>query len=268
MITRYTDANYRQLVPRDYQGVLPRRTRYNADDSFELGLLPIEYSSLDVLDYSDLKEAITAAREAQAMPVFFQKDTWAPDGFKSSQDGLSFCWNWSACATFLDLRAIEGKETILVAPSSLGELTSWRDRGFYLGETASYLKKYGVAPISSVDGDFNSTNLNPNSFSDPEWKTTRLDYRLAEILDVDCRNGDKWTVQQIVTLLCASIPCYFAINAFQHAMQLTGVSWDESAYLNVKWDVRNSHGETSTITTEGSRWIADEVIGFASSRLA
>lgn len=268
MITHYSDANFRQMVPDDYVGVLPRRTRYGHDDAWGLGLTPIEYSSLDVLVWEDLKEAIQAARAAQAMPVFHQHDTWAPEGFRSNQDGLNYCWAWSAVSTFMDMRAMESKETVMLSPVSLGELVGWKNNGFYLDATASYIKRNGIAPVESVDGKFNSTLRNPSRFTDPDWKETRKAYRLEEVIDINThRTDDRMIIRQAATALCAGVPLYMAINSMRHAMMITGIHWNESAYLNIKWDVRNSHNEPTTLLTEGERWVPDELIGFASSVL-
>lgn len=268
MITRYSDANYRQMVPKDYQGVLPRRTRYGADDAFELGLTPIEQSSLQILDWLDVKEALDRSNEQQLQPQYHQLDTWCADGFRSDQDGLPYCWAWSATATLSDLRAIENRETTMLSPVSLGELVNWRSQGYFLDETVAHLIKYGVAPASSVDGNFNSTNRNPNTFSDPNWKTTRLDYRLEEAIDLDTYHvDDKFIIRQFATAISSGRSVYYAINSMSHAMSITGMEFSESSYLNIRWKVRNSHNDL-LLTTEGSRWMPDEGIVFSSSKLA
>ena len=269
MITRYSDANYRQMVPQGYQGVLPRRTRYGHDDAYELGLITIEESGLEILAWADVKEALDRSNEQQTQPQYHQvaEGSWADDDFKSDQDGLSYCWAWSAAATLSDLRAMEDKDTVILAPVSLGELVGWKNKGFYLDETASHLKKFGIAPASSVDGDFNSTNRNPNSFSDSNWKTTRLDYRLEEVIDINTyRVNDEMIIRQLATILSAGRSGYFAINSMSHAMSICGMEWSPSSYMSIKSKVRNSHRDPM-LTVEGERWIPDEVICFSSTKL-
>jgi len=267
MSIEYHDSNWEQLVPLGYQGVLPRRSRYGQDDAYELGLTPIEQAeNIDVLAYEDLKEAITTAREAKAMPVFHQLDSWCDNDFRSNQNGLPYCWAWSATAAFMDLRALEAKETKFLSPVSLGWLVGWRARGYYLDETVSGIMQRGIAPTTHVDDNFNSTNSNPGTYRDG-WEAEAKKYRLREVWDIDTRRGDKYIVQQVATAVCAGRSCYFAINAMSHAMQICGMHWTEGSYLNVKFDVRNSHNESTTLLTEGSRWIPDEAIVFVSSVL-
>lgn len=267
MITTYGDGNFRQMCQAGYQGVLPRRSHYGHDDAYELGLKPIHESSLEVLAWEDLKEAITKSRADQTMPVFHQKDTWAPDGFRSNQSRLPYCWAWSATSTFLDLRTMEGKDTVMLAPVSLGWLVNWYSRGFYLDETVAGIKKHGIAPADYVEGGFNSMNRDPRTYKDG-WEEVRKDFRLDEVLDINTRRvDDRFIIRQAATVLCAGRPLYMAIHSMGHAMMVTGIGWNESRYLNIEWDVRNSHNEPTTLLTHGERWVPDELIGFMSSKL-
>jgi hypothetical protein len=163
---------------------------------------------------------------------------------------------------------MEGKETVMLAPVSLGWLVNWDKRGYYLDETAAGIKKHGIAPAEYVEGGFNSMNRNPRTYREG-WEEARGNYRLDEVIDINThRVDDRFIIRQAATVLCAGRPLYMAINSMSHAMMIAGINWDESRYQNIAWDVRNSHNETTTLLTHGERWIPDELIGFMSSKLA
>jgi hypothetical protein len=208
------------------------------------------------MEWGDLKESLET-----------QHDTWAPEGFRSNQDGLNYCWAWSLAATLLDLRAMEGKTTVMLAPVSMGWLVNWSNSGYYLDDSIRGLRERGIAPTSSVGGDFNSTNRNPRTYKD-DWETEARKYRLGEVWDVDTRQGDRATILQAATILCSGRPIYLAYNWWSHALMCTGMRWSESKKNNVIWEIRNSHGEPDTIDMDGDRGVPDELYGFVSSRLA
>lgn len=264
----FSDQNYYQFIksrmPKDYQGVLPRRTKYGYDDAYLSGLKPI-HEEIDVLDWLDVKEAIQHSHEHQTQPMYHQAATWAPDGYRHDQNGLPYCWAWSLIATLQDTRAMENKTTVPLAPVGMGWLVNWRSAGYYLDDSIKGLRDRGCPPATAVGGDPNSTNRNPNSYSN-DWKEQALKYRLGETWDTRTGN-DKYTIQQLATIITSGRSGYFAINAMSHAMSYTGLHWDEASYLNVKFGVRNSHNEPAPIITSGARWVCDELYGFAGSRL-
>jgi hypothetical protein len=263
---RYGDHNYKAfLPPSGYQGALPRRTRYGYDDAYEIGLTPVT-DKVDVLAWEDLKEAINDSHEKQTQPIYHQHNTWAPEGFRWNQDGLPYCWAWSLAATFMDLRATENKETVMLAPVSMGWLVNWRQNGYYLDDSIRGLRERGIAPADAVGDDPNSTNRDPDSYDD-DWKEKAKQFRLVEVWDTDTRASDKYIIQQIGTILTSGRSGYFAINSMGHAMSMPGIWWDESKYLNVRFGVRNSHNESDIIETDGARWVPDEFYGMVSSVL-
>ncbi len=248
-------------------GALPRRTRYGRDDAWDLGLTPIDQSALDVIAWADLKANIERAREKKAMPVFHQHDKWAPPGFQSNQDGLPYCWAWSACATMMDVRATEARDTVMLAPVSLGWLVDWKERGFFLDETIRGMRERGITTAEYVGGDFNSTNRNHRSYKEG-WEKEALKYRLNEVWDVDTGRGDRYTIQQAATILCAGRPLYIAFNYWGHALMCTGMRWNESKKNNIEWEIRNSHNEPDVILMDGDKGVPDELYGFAGCILA
>jgi hypothetical protein len=248
-------------------GAMPRRTRYGQPDAERLGLKPLEDTSLAVIPWDDIQDALKHANERQTMPIYHQHDTWAPVGFRSDQDGLPLCWAWSATASMMDLRALESKETIMLSPVSLGWLVNWQQRGYYLDETIQGMRERGISPIEFTTDDFNGTSLNHRGY-DPSWEKEALKYRLNEVWDVDTGRGDQYTIQQAATILCAGRPIYIAYNWWSHALMCTGMRWNESKKNNIEWLIRNSHNEDDVIIMDGNKGVPDEMYGFVSSVLA
>ena len=270
MIKSYGDTNWRQLqrVYPDQPGVLPRVSRYGEDSAWELGIKPIEAQDMvQLLQWEDLKEALNKSHEEKTQPIYHQYNTWCPTGNRWNQDGIPYCWAWSATATMMDLRAMESKETIMLSPVSLGWLVGWKSQGYYLDSTINGLRERGVAPASATGGDPDSTNRNPNSYED-DWAEQALQYRLDEVWDIDTRSGDKTSILQAATALCSGRPIYLAYNWWSHALMCTGMRWDESKKNNVLWQIRNSHNEDDVIEMDGDRGVADEMYAFVSSVLA
>ena len=269
MIRKYGDHNYKQLIIPDKPGFIPRRTRYNDDDAWKAGLTPIEYQDkVDLIAWEDLKEVLDLSHENKMQPMYHQYDTWAPPGFQYNQDGIGYCWTWSGTAALMDLRALEGKETVLLAPVAMGYLVNWQDRGNYLESFIGGARDTGVPPAIYIPGGINSVERDYRRYED-EWKTERGDYKLDEIWDTDTRSGARTTILHCATILAsASRPIYIAYNWWGHALELVGMRWDESKMNNVVWIIRNSHNESDLIELDGSRGEPDEAYGFVSSVLA
>ena len=270
MIKSYGDHNWQQLA-KSYAGVepgfIPRRSRYGDDLAVnKMGLLPVG-DLTEILQWDDLKDAILLAREHRDMPIFHQYASWAPKGeFRSNQDGLPYCWTWSLTATFLDLRATEQKDLIYLSPVSMGWLVNWASRGYYLDDSIRGLRERGVAPISHVDDNFNSTNRNYRNYKSG-WEEEALKYRLKEVWDIDTRSGDRNSILQAATVLCSGRPIYIAYNWWSHALMCTGMRWNEGKKNNIEWEIRNSHNENDVILMDGDRGVPDEMYGFVSSEL-
>lgn len=266
---RFGDHNYKQLTIPAMAGVLPRRTRYGHDDAWELGLTPIEYQDqVELLEWGDLKEALEAAHTERSMPLYHQQATWAEPGFRYNQNGIGYCWTWSGTAALMDCRAAEARETVPLAPVSMGYLVGWKDRGNYLESFIEGARKTGVAPVEFVDGKINSHNRNPKSYRDG-WEQERLKYRLDETWDTDARSGDRTMILHCATILTQTArPLYATWGWWGHAVECVGMAWDESQQNNIKWLLRNSHNENDFIELTGSRGVPDEAYGFVSTVLA
>ena len=263
---RYGDHNWQQLRIPAVPQVYPRRSRYGDDLAVnKYGLIPVE-DKVDLIEWADLKEVLSDAHEKQILPLYHQYNSWAPPGFKYNQDGIGYCWTWSGTAAMMDTRAAEDKDAELLSPVSMGYLVGWRDRGNYLEDYIQGARTHGVAPISHVDGNINSTNRNPRTYKDG-WEEEAKKYRLDEIWDTDTRSGDRTTILHCATILATARPIYIAYNWWGHALELVGIRWDEAKQNNVVWQIRNSHNESDLIELDGSRGTPDEAYGFVGTVL-
>ena len=254
--------NFEPLNP---AGALPRKTVYGEESAREIGLQPIhEVNALDVIDWHDMESAINAAIAAEAMPIHYQHATWAPPGFKSNQNGLNFCWAWSLTAATMDLRALEGKDTTILAPVSLGWLVGWKNRGYYLDDTIRGARERGIAPAEYCGGDFNSTNRSRSTYREG-WEDEALRYRLGEVWDIDTNESDRYSKQQAATVLCSGRPIYLAYDWWGHALMCAGMKWESG---DVVWQIRNSHNEPDIIEMKGPKGVPDEMYGLVSTILA
>jgi hypothetical protein len=262
---RICDSNYREFIESYPRGVLPRITRYGDADAKGK---PVENTTVKLYDPSDYKEVITRCHEQKSFPMYWQKRTWAPDGFRWNQNGIGYCWTWSGTAGMMDLRAIEGKDTVRLAPVSMGFLVNWADRGNYLESYIEGAQEIGVAPASYMPGeDINSHDRNYRNYKDG-WKDARGSYRLGEVWDTDTRNGDARTIQHCLSILAYGRPLYIAYSWWGHALECIGLLWDETKKNNLVWVIRNSHNETKPIYLDGNRGVPDEAYGFASTEFA
>jgi len=270
MTRSYGDHNWQQLTIPDTPGFLPRHTRYGDDLAVnKQHLYPVE-DKVELIQWADLKEVLNRGHLLELMPMYHQARSWGPPGFRYNQNGIGYCWTWSGTACMMDLRAAEEKTTVLLSPVSMGYLVNWQDRGNYLEDYISGARNTGVAPISHVDGDINSTDRNPRNYVDG-WETERKKYRLNEIWDTNARAQDngKTIVLHCATILATTArPIYIAYNWWGHALELVGMRWDESKKNNIIWIIRNSHNENDFIELDGSRGEPDEAYGFVSSVLA
>ena len=138
MIRHYnTDSDMAQLLAmrpdRSQPEVFARRTKYGHSSAINAGLTPVEAIPDVLVSPTDYKDVLAKAHELKILPVYHQYNSWAPAGtFRWNQNGLPYCWTWSGTAGLLDVRAIEQKPTVLLAPVSMGFLVGWKDRGNYL----------------------------------------------------------------------------------------------------------------------------------------
>jgi hypothetical protein len=238
----------------------PRQSIYGSPGAQEMGLTPVEAVPDILIQPEDYKDAIQVAHDDRTMPVYHQRNSWAPDGFKWDQKRLPYCWAWGMSANVMDCRAQEGKDTIVLAPNSLGGAVNWQSRGYFLDGTIAHAKKYGITPMSNVP-DMHSRN--PRTFK-TGWEEDALLYRPDDIWDT--RSGDM--IRHAISILCYGRSLYVAYNWWGHALECCGIIWDESETNNLIWHLRNSHGETTILPMTGNRAVPDEAYSVLSTVLA
>jgi len=238
------------------KGAIPRQTRYGES----VDAIPYGDVVDQLIDPKDYKEVIERCHTEHLFPMYHQKASWAPEGFVWNQNGLKYCWAWSLVASLMDVRAREGKSTVLLAPITLGHLVGWRNRGNYLENAIHGLKEVGVSSQSFVPNQHLS---NPRSFKEG-WKEDRTNYRLGEVWDCD-NTSTQSMIQHCTTILSTGTPLYVGYDWWGHAVECVGLEWDESVKNNLIWKIRNSHGENELLELTGRRAVPDEAFGIRSS---
>lgn len=268
MITHVdTDADI--WTPHPQRGVIPRRDDlvYGGREAEKIGLAPVHESVPDgLINPSDYKEAIQHCKDEQIFPMYHQANAWAPAGYRFSQDGLNYCWTWSGTAALMDMRAMEDKTHVDLAPVSMGYLVGWRNDGNYLESFIKGARERGVTPVEYVGDSINSTNRNSRTYK-TGWEEARKNFRLDKVWDTNARAGDALMLQHCLTILNCAKPLFCAWNWWGHAVECCGILWDESKYLNVIWVLRNSHNEDDYYYLSGQRGVPDEAYGFISTKL-
>lgn len=260
--------NLDEQIPRiPMPGVIPRKAElaYGTKKALEAKLYPLEAFPDVLVDPKDYKEVIQHCHDAKIFPMYHEAATWAPPGFSYSQDGLPYCWAWAAVSSFQNTRAVEDKETVALAPVSLGFCVGWRSEGNYLESTIQGMRDVGITPAEYCGG-VNSTNRNYRQYEDG-WEEARKNYRLGMVWDADCTSGNAKAIQHCVSILSYGRSGFAAWNHLGHAMSVIGVEWDERQTNNLIWIIRNSHGETEPIEMVGNNAIPDEFYGFCSTVL-
>ncbi len=244
-------------------GVVPRREdlRYGSQEAYRTGLTPVE-ADLALIPKDQYKASLEQAYTHESLPMHHQKHTWAPPGFQYNQNGLGYCWTWGGTGCLMTTRAMEDKDTVLLAPVSMGYLVNWANRGNYLESYIRGAREDGVCP--AVNGEINS-HTNSSRYWD-NHDTDRSKYRLDKIWDTDSRNGDARMIQHCLSILCYGRSLYIAYNWWGHALECVGLRWDESKPNNLVWIIRNSHNESDFIELVGSKGVPDEAYGFVSTK--
>lgn len=255
----YVDADYwmLDLSPRTEDGgpqILPRRTVYGSAEAEAYGLTPIE--AVDVIPKeSEWQDVITECHAKQIFPMYHQEASGVfRDGW--DQGGLGYCWAFGLTAAVMDARAAEGQRPVRLAPTSLGWLVGWRNRGFYLDGALKGAREQGIA----LDEDVPGLSINPNNFK-PGWQERAKLYRPTEWWDTNRGAGDKQFISQCLAILATGRPLYIAYNWWMHALECIGLEWTPGELYNLTWVVRNSHGESGPIRFKGRRGVPDEAYG-------
>ena len=220
-------------------GALPRRTVYGQAP----GIDPFGERFPDKLvQPADYKEVILDCHKKKIFPVYHQHVSWAPPGFQWDQDGLGFCWAWSLTGNLMDLRAREGKPTVLLSPVSLGWLVNWRNQGNYLESAIRGIKERGVC---SMEYTPDPHSLNYRQYKEG-WEEDALDHRLAEVWDLD-NGSDARMIQHAISVLATGSSLHICYLWWGHALNCCGLRWDETKRNNLVWIIRNSHAEDDVI---------------------
>lgn len=235
-----------------------RKSVYATSSAEAFGLEPIEAYPEVLIPKDSFKDAIIECTKPENLvfPLHHQYRTWAPKGFRSNQNGIGYCWTWSGTAGVMDVRAIEDKDMVMLAPVSMGYLVGWADRGNYLESFIKGAKEAGICP-----GEFNSHERRSSLWP---MDGERKNFRLGQVWDTD--NSDKITMlQHCLSILVFGRPLYIAYNWWGHALEMIGIRWTEGTYQNITVQIRNSHNEDDIIELTGSRCIPDEAYGFIST---
>jgi hypothetical protein len=253
-------AKLREAMHYEGPQVFPRKTRYGDWDALAKGLEPVEAIPDVLVPKDSFKEVIAAAEKARSFPIHHMYDTWCPKGTKFNQNGLGYCWTWSATACLMTVRASEVKPFVSLAPVSMGYLVGWRNEGNYLEAVINGLREKGVCP-----GDFNSLQNKASAWS--ALDSERSKYRLRAVWDTNPRAGDATMIQHCLSILAYGRPLHGAWNWWGHAVAIVGMRWDESLLNNVAFILRNSHNESDVIELTGSRAVPDEAYGYISTEV-
>ena len=258
----YDDSNYRELlrqVQLDETGdlqILPRRTMYGSTDAEQHGLIPMADYLTDVIQPEDFKEVIQECHDAQLFPVYHMERNGTLEGW--NQNGLPLCWAWGGTAARVGVGALEGETPRALAPNSLGWLTGWRKRGYYLDATIQGIRERGILPAEYVPSLY---SLDPSKFTHgpdtDSWEEEALNYRSSEWWDVQIGSA-LWVARQALTGLATGCPAYVADLAWGHALACVAMEWDEHQYLNLVWWFWNSHND-DVIRRTGQRAVPDEM---------
>lgn len=248
------DREWRELVSGSPAlGALPRQTTYGDAP----GLIPFgEAYPSELIDEADFKERIQDAHTRQIFPMYHHRDVWSPPGTRWNQNGLNYCWAYGLVSAMMDTRAREGRIHVDLVPESLGHCVGWRNRGNYLDSALRGATERGIGSRAFCPGPH---GIDPRKFHSG-WEENALKYRLAETWDLDNSNK-RAMVRHAISVLCTGTPIYIAYNWWGHALQCTGVRWNEAMPYHVEWLNHNSHDEDDLIIMTGNRGVFDEAYG-------
>lgn len=240
-IPSYDDSNYADLIgtPNTEDGrpqCLPRRTVYGSPEAESFGLVPVlDFPDL-LPDPKDFKEIIAYCHEKEIFSMYHREASTLPK--KPNQNGLGHCWNYGIRHALEDLRLTEGQAALKLAPNSLAWLVNWRNQGYYCDETIKAVRDRGIAPADCCK----EYDLDPRNFK-ADWQQRALENRVLEWWDTDGREGVLKMLRQGLAILRTGKPCYIAVDAWGHALEASGMIFDESLPNKVAWVYFNSHAD-------------------------
>lgn len=262
-MTRIYNTDNFSVMPAANDGLLRRQKAYGAIPGT---VAASEYPD-QLVSKEDYKERIKFAHDNRMFAYYHQSASWqpvdSPDGQEWNQNGLNYCWAWSAAAALSDAQAREGKIVKKKAPTTLGFLVNWKNEGNYLESGIQGLIERGVAEIEYV------SNMHSRDYKRflEGWEENALLNRLESgaVWDCDNSNGKGTMIQHCVTGLVLGFPLYIAYNWWGHAVECVAVEWDETQANNLTWWIRNSHNEKNIIKLTGDRAVPSEAYVFRAS---
>jgi hypothetical protein len=258
---RYDDSNIVLLHDRPWNTedgtlqALPRRSVCGSSEAAAMGLVPVRDFPELLPDPKDFKEIIADCHARQVFPMYHRRASKLKQ--KPNQNGLGHCWNYGMTHTTEDCALLEGRPDadVIRAPNSLGWMVNWRNQGYYLDATIKGASERGIAPASMCP----EYELNPKRF-DPKWQEEALKFRPVEWWDTDRSEGVSGFIQQCLAILMTGRGGYVAHDDWGHALECTGMIWDESVLNNIVWVHFNSHSD-GAIELAGRAAIPDEFYG-------
>lgn len=244
------------LIPQNVIQYYPRRYEYGTPESIADGLIPVEAVPDVLINPGEYVEHVKESHEKQTMPIYHMYNTWRPKGRRYSQSSLGYCWAFGGVGGVMTTRAMEDKDTILLAPVSMGYLVGWANRGNYLASFIKGAREQGICP--APDGNMNSTNRSASYWNNVNKRHL---YKLDKVWDT----RSSAMTQHCISILCYGRSLYIAYNWWGHAVELVGIRYVGNT---LHWDISNSHNEPDVITLTGSRAIPSEAYGFISTVLA
>ena len=238
--------------------VYPRQNYYGEPDAVAAGLEPVEAVPDVLLQPDQYEDALKEAHELQTLPIYHAQHTWRPVGYRYSQNGLNYCWGWSLAGAGMTCRAMEDKETVKLAPVSMGYLVGWKNRGNHLQSGIKGFREDGICP--APDGNMNSTNRSASYWA--QYAEQRKLYRLDKVWDTNARAGDAVMKQHCLSILVYGRSGYAAWNHLMHAMEVLSIRIENGVWY---WDISNSHNSPEILTMTGSLAVPDEFYGFIST---
>ncbi len=265
MIPIYGDRNYQELLARHPvtedggPQFLPRRSIYGQASALNLGLAPIHDFPDVLIKWEDRKEIILDCIARQVFARYHQAASGVFDA-GWNQNGLGYCWAFGLTAATMGCRAVEGKPAVRLAPTGLGWLVGWKNRGFFCDEAIAAAAEKGIPSAEFIQG----ISIKPSEFK-AGWEKNGLLYRPTGWWDTRRDDGDVEMIRQCLSVLATGRPGYCGYNWWGHALEIVGMEWDEKQPNGIVWILRNSHNESDVIALTGEKGVPDEFYGVRST---
>lgn len=232
-------------------GWMPRRTVCGSPLAMAGGLVPVlDFPDL-LVDPRDYKEVLADCHARKVFALYHQLNHGLLAYWQ--QGSWLYCWSWSLTAAVMDCRAVEGQRPVKLNPLGNGWMVAWRNEGYYCDEALAGVARRGIPSV-----EFAPESARSYRDFKPGWEGDALRYRPLESFDTRFTSRAAM-IQQALSCLVTGRPGYGAWNWLQHAMEVIGLEWDESVTNNLRWVIRNSHGEKDPIRMTGNSAVPDEL---------